>query len=397
MDALLWCLMIFSLSLSYWFDSSKDKLVFLFSFPSVLLLLFALSSLNSGVNHGDYFHYATPVVDEWVLFYVVLTIITYPIGFFVARAFIKLKGGAFFIDVGIYSLKRMIFVFYVLAAVSIVCFFANYSRVGFSHALLFENPRLYESIFGSNWLINYGYFLMVPALCLMVVISWLGGAGWKIYLISFFLLFISFFHGIKYTVFDAIVFPLLFYVILFGFSLKSKLISFFSFFAFIVFFAFFSFLIRGSEDLDFFEFLNYMIPNYYNFFYAINEFGFLLSSPLDALFGFFSLSLDFSRDTLGAGFYLNDKYNMPTGYSVALSSLGPFGMTILIAMFSFLIRFSQRQGGLFYLFFCAYLLFCLLMMFYSYYFMTKYKYIYFLLIFLLIDVFSKNRVTRNNK
>lgn len=295
-----------------------------------------------------------------------------------------------------YDLEKMKRIYYGMGISSLVAFVINLIRV-FQNGgmeLLFIDPRAYEEVFGASFAINYIYFLNVPALCLYIYLR-----NEKVYIkyalmLNILLVLISFFHGIKFTIFDTILFPVIFYYLLKDkVSLKPL---FLTFGALLGVFILFSELVRGGDTGSPFLSLSlYVLPNFYNLSYDIE------TSPVQ--FGAGGAMSLFIPDKLPnwadeiqigesiSGFVLNDSYNMfTTLYSLykAFNIGGP-----LFFIFIFLIQYVsyvRRNYSIVYLFFSAYLLFCMFFSFYFYAY-TKTKNVYYVVLFILIHLYCKRR------
>ncbi|EMW0562750.1 TPA: oligosaccharide repeat unit polymerase [Vibrio parahaemolyticus] len=376
------------LSLAYRFDRSDGKMLFFFSSPFVIFLsLFPLHfELGLGQASG-WMELNSFELSYRSWFWLIIIISSYTLAFFICLVlnFNLNRASSFKSD--IYNLKSVRKWFYILGLLSLFACLINFSRVNFSLSLLFVSPRQYEETFGMYWFINYMYFLHIPSLILFSIIAYEGRLKKIDVIFSILVFFGAFFHGIKYTVFDAIFFPLIYYIGLVGFS-KLRKQFFKAIFFFLIFFILFSAYVRGSNDaVDFLSFLNYLIPNYYNLFYAIELNPFPLSLPLDSFMLF--ASAHFS-DSLGAerlvgGFVLNDKYNMMTGSGNLIESLGIFGFVFYYLFINTVVLKIQGRY-VFSVFIKSYLLFSYLMFFYSYYIGSKPKYIYLLLVMLCLDI-----------
>jgi len=289
------------------------------------------------------------------------------------------------------SFLKLSKMYYIISFVSLISFVINFNRVNFDISLLFLFPRRYEEIFGESTLVNYLYFLNIPALCLSIFASHNNNkirfSSW----INFFLVFISFFHGIKFTVFDTLLIPAFFYYHLTFGSAKTFARLFYALFFLLLFYLSFSFFVRGSSKDNFsivVSILDYILPNYYNLAYSfqVTPLQFDPISPIlpDKVPNPF-LSLFFQGEF---GFLLNDKFNMPTAFNV-YHGLVPFFSTIfLLPVIVFLrnrIMLANKNYPRLSLFFIlAYIDFCL---FFSWYFFAfnKTKYVYYVFIFLLIN------------
>ncbi len=290
-----------------------------------------------------------------------------------------------------YFESRLILAFYVLSLLSISAFLINFSRVDFSYSMLVLNPREYEYTFGSSIFWNYLYFLNIPAICSYIFIRVkYNRLNSKINLVLvFILLIVSFFHGIKFTVFDTFIFPVFFYYYVSLKPIKFKNIFLIS----LVLFAFylsFSYLVRGSGGSPIEQLISYVLPNYYNLAYSIQEnklqwSGLSLFLP-DKIPDIFSQLYKYGP----TGFALNEKFNMQTAYSNYYSFANMFGPLIFLSIVTF-VRFLFRnkfRKGIFQAFLLAYIDYCFLFVFFFHAF-NKTKYVYYLAILFFIHILTK--------
>lgn len=70
-----------------------------------------------------------------------------------------------------YNLRKIKILYYSFVILTMIGFCINLSRVIGNMGLLFVSPREYEELFGASSLINYLYFLNIPALCLFVLLN----------------------------------------------------------------------------------------------------------------------------------------------------------------------------------------------------------------------------------
>lgn len=389
LDGALFLITCCVLFVAYIFDRSRDKLVFYFS--SISILFIPASVIMFYKADARFFQFETPFLGVYEYLILLLIVMSYSLAI-VGSSWVRV--GAAYTSLPRYRINAIDCCIKTLVLVSFLCFLVNFQRVGFSLDLLFIQPRRYEELFGRYWFVNYGYFLSVPASVMIIYRAKLLGRMTTSDVILLFLLFsLSLFHGIKYTVFDAVIFPLAAYILLHGFGAKLKMIALAFAVAFISFFSAFSYFVRGSESYSFFSFLNYIVPNYYNFFFLLNKYEFMGAWPFDGFLGVLTIQLPFERNYSSSEFLLNDKYNMLTGFQLMIASFGYLG--VLVYYFSSALAFRWMLGrmSIFWTFFAAYLLFCFLMMFYGYYFGTKLKYLYYLLVFGALDFICRERLT----
>lgn len=391
MELLIYIVMLVIFLMIYKFDITSDKVLTFFSFPSVFILFYSLC------NFEEYYHYINfNLFDISYKTYVTVTIllVSYVLGFFVPFAVGIGKSNDKLKYYNNYSLKRINIAITLTFGISFLALLINLSNVNFSIGTLFENAREYEKMFGDNWIINYMYFLHVPSMILIIFKAHLVRKFTKLDIVLIILLLMfSFFHGIKFTVFDALFFPLCFYISLNGFSKSAKVYLLSMIFIFVVFFAFFSFLVRGGgSEFNLFAIVNYLVPNYVNLFYAIEQNYLLYAYPLDLYIGGVTNIIELPRVLPSVAFVVNDKYNMLTGFVYIVAGyFYVFSFLFFTSMIYIYVLFNKKKT-IIGVFICSYILFSLLMMCYAYYFGTKYKYIYYVLVLYIIDLFCRKRI-----
>lgn len=397
-EALLYFLLtLVSLIIALWADASEGKVLFIFSSPFIFFLgVFPMHfNAGSGLSEG-WLALASYELTWKSWFWLSIILLSYPLAFLLTRYIAESRN----IQIGVsqlnktvinsYSSSRVSIFFYMLSAIALLAFFLNFQRVNFSVSLMFTSPRKYEALFGQYWFINYLYFLHVPALILYSLKIYLKSNRFFDHGIALLLVSISAFHGIKYTVFDAVFFPLAFYIGLVGF-IKIRKLFYAAVAFFLIFFSLFSYFVRGADGEGLavaLGFLNYLIPNYYNLFYLLELNPFPMTLPLEIFFAHFSGP--FSEYSFSSGFILNDKYNMITGSGTLIAAMSIFGFVTFYTLFSTIFIAIQRSS-LTLLYIKSYILISYLMFFYSYYIGSKYKYIYFLLVFFVLDLLLRRR------
>lgn len=390
-ESILFLLLSLSILLiAFILDESDNKVAFYVSSPFFLFLSFFPIYFNAGLG------------DKWLVLdsfglnasswtWLIIIMINYFLVFLISPLFKKSTAKhSPILFLKKYDMRKLDLFFYLFSFLSLIAFIVNFNRVGFSVSELFINPRKYEKTFGMFWYINYLYFLHVPALIILAIKVHMKNVCSVDLFLSLLVFICTFFHGIKYTVFDAIFFPLLFYICLVGFN-KVRIKFLFLCAFFVVFFSIFSFYVRGGYgDFDPLIIFTYILPNYYNLFYSLELKPFPMVLPHNALLGFLP-ETDLESFLLG-GFILNPKYNMSTGLKELIEVFSIF--CILGFYLPALVYLKKyKRNSILHIFVATYVLFCFLMMFYSYYFGTKFKYIYFLIIFIIIDFFSKRKIS----
>lgn len=296
--------------------------------------------------------------------------------------------------------NRLKFVFYLISFLSIAGTIINLSHVNFSFVLLLDNPREYELTFGSSTAINYLYFLSPIGICIYL---YLRQSNHNVYfgkIIVFFLLISSFLHGVKFTVFDTILIPTLFYFYLNNGQIKFKT-SLYIISILLIFYLSFSTFIRGSEDSDKTpadQVLSYVLPNYINLAYSLDQkifqwdgFSILVPDKSPSIFDKYYVVSE-------GGFVLNDAYNMETAYISYYRFAWYFGPLLFLLPILLCRRYLLNFSNFNFLniFLIAMIDFCLIFTFFFHAF-VKIKYWYFILVVLILNIFIRNKVLNKNK
>jgi hypothetical protein len=289
--------------------------------------------------------------------------------------------------------------YYALAFASLLGFYINFSRVGFDFALMFLSPRDYEELFGESTAINYIYFLNVPAVCLSIYYNRVIGRKLKFsFIINLLLIASSVFHGIKFTVFDAILMPSIFLYHTSKNQKKALLLVISSIAILLFFYIGFSFFVRGAneDESPFASILNYILPNYYNFAYLIEKNQLIFDPLLLVLPDKIPSPLSGELFEGSSGFLLNDRFNVSTAFFAVYSGI-PVISWLLFYPVIFYIRglVASRTSALpsfFRIFLLVYIDYSLIFSWYFYSFM-KTKYVFYLAVFAILSyvVMAKRR------
>ncbi len=297
-----------------------------------------------------------------------------------------------------YNLRKVKTLYYFFAILTLIGFCINLSRVIGNMGMLFVSPREYEELFGASSLINYLYFLNIPALCLSVLLSHYKQKVKYSIFFNILMVLVSFFHGIKFTIFDTIAYPALFYYFLKSNVSLKKILSIF--FVLIGIFILFATFVRGAESgSPLFTLLCYIIPNFYNLEYNIEYFPDnwgdfaslitpqLIPSPTTEL-GHIEMPK--------TGFIFNESYNMYTSLLPLFQCFNLFGPFFYIPIFYFqLFVYRNRKYSLSYLFLAVYMEYSLYFAFYFYAY-TKFKNFFYVILFICIDYYCRKSQSRNN-
>jgi hypothetical protein len=297
----------------------------------------------------------------------------------------------------VYNFIKLKFIFYLITFIALIGTFINLSHVNFSFDLLFTSPRDYEMTFGSSTFINYLYFLSPISICIFLYLNHFRvKIKYGILLVNI-LFFTSFLHGVKFTVFDTVLIPSIFYFYLNNFKIKKR-IPFTILFVLFLFYWTFSTFVRGSDDSDktpIDQVISYVLPNYVNL-------GFSLSQKNLQWDGFSVFLPDKSPSILEkyytvteGGFVLNDAYNMETAYINYYRFAWYFGPFFFLLPVILIRRFVLKFGNfnIANLFYLTMIDFCLLFVFFFHAFI-KTKYWYFVILVFIIHLISKTKRTR---
>lgn len=284
-----------------------------------------------------------------------------------------------------YNLEKLIRLYYILAFISLFATIVNLSHVNFSFSLLLVSPREYELLFGKSTFSNYLYFLNIPSLCIYIYVTQTRNIRIKYStIINTLLVLISLFHGVKFTFFDTILIPLLFYNYISTRGLDFKKIAIILLFL-SLFYYLFSTYIRGGESGFVNQLLSYILPNYYNLAYSIEkeplQWDGLNSLMPDKFPTFFTYFYKYGPE----GFVLNEKYNMQTAYISYYRLAWMFGPFIFLGVISLLRRnlLNNSNKNLLEVFLLSLIDYCLLFTFFFNAFI-KTKYIFYIIIIFII-------------
>ena len=390
------CLSLLFIVLYLILDKTPQKILAIPS--SIFIFLYALSfdlfhweEMNLVVFQFKHIHLG---FKSYLLFF--LTSLSFAIGISLSnfkdkQNYIKTK----------YNYKKMKAAYYCMSFISIIAFIINLCRVltNGGLGLLFMNPRGYEEIFGASTSINYLYFLNIPALCLSLYLKHNNIKLKKSGIINFVLVVMSFFHGIKFTIFDTILYPVCFYYLIKQkVSIKPLIITFS---VLLSIFIIFSIFVRGGDEKSpFMSVALYILPNFYNLSYNVEN-----HSNIFGMSGIMELIIPdkLPKPPLGwmqwgekeAGFILNDAYNMFTILDTlfyAFNFIAPLFFILIFILFKYI--YNRKDCTIIHLFVSTYFLFCLFFSFYFYAF-TKTKNVYYIIVFLLIHLFCK--IKKNSK
>jgi hypothetical protein len=297
----------------------------------------------------------------------------------------------------IYDYGRLKFFFYLMSFISLIGTYINLTHINFSFELLFINPREYELLYGSSTFVNYMCFLSPVIFCLFFYLRLKNVSLPYSKLLFFLLLLASLLHGVKFTVFDTVLIPFIFYYYLNKSRVSYKLpLILFSFL--LIFYVLFSTFVRGGDGMSpFDQVLSYIIPNYINLAYSLNEqlfqwdgFSIFIADKIPSLLdNFYTMTED--------GFVLNDGYNMLTGYINYYRFAWYFGPLLFLFPIVFVRRYliNISNFNILNLFYITIIDYCLLFVFFFHAF-VKTKYWYLVFVVFIIHYFSKTNKVYDN-
>ncbi|ABR30925.1 hypothetical protein SU69_05440 [Thermosipho melanesiensis] len=380
-------LSIIALLFLYKLDNFKQKWFYISEVLIILGFSFAFFMKNS-VYIRKYILIFDSVKMSWEVFLFFISVLfSYFIGYFFTRKIVFV----FKVGFGNYKKTRVILLYYFFSFLSFLGFVHNLSATNLG--LLFVNPRLYEHLFGRNVIFNYLYFLNVPALIIYIFAKKHLGINIKgSFVINLFLLFESFFHGIKFTISDTFIQPFLFLNLLEKSKNKKRMLfwNILFFLTFFVILLLFFVSVRGGV----WGIINYYISNFYNFSYYIENNKLVFSLPLRLLVPreFFRY-INFNKfESVGStGFILNLKYNTYTAFLNLYNIFWYVGPLLFIPFLMILISSLEKiRNNMFYCFLLDIMLYCSIYMFFSWQF-TKFKYIYYIILLFFADYISRDK------
>lgn len=381
------------IAMYFFFDTSRYKLFA--SGTSILVFFYGLSlDLHDSPDMDPFFRYIKPKLDEIVFSYYFITLIALLICnilvyFFYDKTVYEKQSK-------IYSNTKLVRAFYLLSGASFIGLLINLYHVyasGNTIAQMALDPRTYEYTFGKSVIINYIYFLNIPAILTFIYIRQVQNIKVKFGRFIVAIMFIaSGFHGIKYTIFDTILIPLMFFLLI---NNKVKFIYSFLVIGFlgIIYILFSSFIRGGYYDSQLMNIAAYILPNYYNLFYNIQThqdqftpfFNILVPDKLHPIFPEF---LHFNKG-VGSEYSINPSYNMYTSLDFLYTDfnlLGPF--FYIFIYLATLILYNRKFQNIIIVYILASIFYNLNMSFYTYAFI-KIKYSYYIIVFILVHVFSQ--------
>lgn len=220
----------------------------------------------------------------------------------------------------------------------------NLSRTG-GIALMFIEPRLYEMTFGESVILNYLYFLHLPA-AILFSIAYLSSRNTIYLLLTLISITFSIFHGIKYTIIHAFIYPGLIFWIYSGYRINKHVIL--GMLAFVAIILIYFSEVRGGQMQGL---LGYVTSPSVNALYLLTKEDIIVNSPFGVVipdFGFFFQKV--ADRLLGMpmeissydSFVLNEKYNLlPAWYSASLVGLPSH--VVVIGLLAILIKLIRKR------------------------------------------------------
>lgn len=291
---------------------------------------------------------------------------------------------------------------YALFLLSVLAAVINLNRAG-DLTILFSNPRSWEASFGQYVLLNYMYFLHLPAL---VVFAALIGKGYGVrsdWFIVFILLSLTVLHGIKFTILHGFLF-FLFALYLARNERFSKFFYIGLLVLFLLLLSFFIFIRGGGLE----GFAGYIISASVNSMYNINNFALYEIGTINSLI---PINIDLPeklyyrlqglfppmKEGLPDSFILNDSFNQQSAITIIGFGFG-FGFIVASALLATFINYLRKGNGVevHNLFLLVLVMVTILFMFTGWgFFKTKLWFGFFILLF--IDLYLRSSLKNAKK
>lgn len=255
--------------------------------------------------------------------------------------------------------------------------------------LMFTSPREWEFAFGANSFLNYVYFLHVISGFLFTYL-FVRYRRFKYLFFIFLSVFLSVFHGIKFTIIHALFIPIFLYLIMNNYKIKKSLI--FIGMIFLIGMIYYFNNIRGGGLGGL---IGYITSPSIQSIYVIQKSDLIINSPFGVYIPDFYSILEhlYMRITdtnyisagTGKGFLLNDKYNLAAPISNA-SIFTIASYILVLAYFALIINYfkSIKTITISLLFIEVILMFSIFMLFVNWSFFAL-KIIFLITITLIID------------
>lgn len=383
-------------------DNSKRKIISLSTMPLFFFMALSFPSLEGAPKYLFLYGSLSGFPNEYVYTYIILMLCVM-VALILSNKIIAgnnievIKEN----DLNRYDVKYIVNIFYCCSLLSTLAFLSNLSNV---IDILTSNMvyiRDYESEFGSNSVINYLYFLHVITIPCYFYLTYIKKVKVKFGFVLFSIsVIMPFFHGIKFTVFDAL-FPTVIFYYLLSKEVKIKNFLYIFIFGLCFLYLFFTYARGAGDGVTWYQaIINYIMPNYYNLAFTIEKFGYqnLFDGGYSLLFPTKLPKPDYVQNIIinTEGFLLNYKYNMYTSILAFYRILGVFsgfGYMVFIILISVVYRFACKKNNFIWYFIFAILITCNFLSFY-YWMLFKLKYIWLILfVFFLYKLFNL-RVSR---
>lgn len=378
-------------------DNSRRKIISLSSLPLLIFMTMSFFSLKDAPSYMfSYRSFSSYSIEYYYTYFIFL--ISFIFAILISRFIIVKLCKKTQKEKDIENIKFLKKVFYTS---SILCLCAFSFNINNAIDLLLSGGyiRNYEEEFGSSSIINYFYFLHVISIPVYYYIRYVKKEHIRFGTLIFILVALTpFFHGIKFTVFDAF-FPTIVIYYLLNEKLRVKFFLYFFTIALVFLYLFFTYARGTSYDVTWYQaIINYIIPNYYNLGYTIKHFGY--SGMFDYGFQLFyppKLPIPESINniiTSTSGFLLNYRYNMYTAIQAFYRVFGVFsgvGYLFFIILISISYVFAFNYNKFRYYFIFAVLVTCNFLSFY-YWMLFKLKYIWLIVFVMLISFIFRLRL-----
>ena len=389
---------LFSL-LYLFFDKTKYKV---FAMGSSALVFFYGLSLDM-MDHPKiqiFFKYKKPHLTTITYAYFFITLIAILLCHLLIYFFYKRN--VYEIEPKQYSVSGLKKAFYITCFLSLFGLFVNLFNVyvsGFTIELLVMDPRLYEATFGFSIIFNYLYFLSIPAT--LIYIYLIKAQGQKVRfgkILVTIMILISGFHAIKATIFDAVLIPGFFFLVV-SKDTKLKYMAMVAGALLGIYFIFSAFVRGGYYDSQLLNLASYIIPNYLNLFYNIETYQtqftpfYNLFIP-DKIQALFPPELNLNPG-VNSTYSINPSYNMYTGLDVLYTDFNLLGPFFFLLIFGFAIYlYNNKFKNIIFVYLLASIIFNYNLSFYVYSYI-KIKYFYYLIVMVIIHFLCLDRSYKN--
>lgn len=269
--------------------------------------------------------------------------------------------------------------------------------------LMFTNPREWEFAFGANSFLNYIYFLHVISGFIFTYL-YVKYKRFKYLIFICISVFLSVFHGIKFTIIHALFMPVFLYLIMNNYKIRKSIV-----FVGIIFLSLMLYYFNNVRGGGLDGLIGYITSSSIQSIYVIQNSDLIINSPFGVFVPDFYVHIQhiFNRLTdnnyisagTGTGFILNDMYNLFAPISTA-SMFTTISYVLVLSYIAVVVNFfkSIKSATISLLFIESILMFSIFMIFVGWSFFAL-KLLYLILIMILIDrriilkkLFSKIKV-----